>query len=208
MGFCRFMSLQTLSATGFWATEVNFLVCRLRLFPRALQSPTPAIGPVCGATDIPSAVPFDCYIENSRISPPRCARIVPRTENGASSYSPAWALTSLLCERPLSIERPEASLWVSTSLCGVLAPHPKSGPEWSTGSLQFMFRTGLPVWSSSSIWVVELVSNFCLVLDRCAATGLGIIWTVAWACRERRSSQDESCRLQRRPWIISGNELS
>jgi hypothetical protein len=42
-----------LSADGFWAAEVNFLVCRLRLFARALQSPTPAIGPVYGATDIP-----------------------------------------------------------------------------------------------------------------------------------------------------------
>lgn len=49
------MSLQTLSTDGFWAAEVNFLVCRLQLFARALQSPTPAISPVYGATDIPIA---------------------------------------------------------------------------------------------------------------------------------------------------------
>jgi hypothetical protein len=48
------MSLQPLSADGFWAAEVNFLVCRLRLFARALQSLTPALGPVYGATDIPT----------------------------------------------------------------------------------------------------------------------------------------------------------
>ena len=56
MVFYRFMSLQTLSADGFWAAEVNFLVCRLRPFARALQSPTSAMSPVYGATDIPTVV--------------------------------------------------------------------------------------------------------------------------------------------------------
>jgi hypothetical protein len=50
------MSLQTLSADGFWAAEVNFLVCGLRLFAGALQSPTPARGRVYGATDIPIVI--------------------------------------------------------------------------------------------------------------------------------------------------------